>query len=212
MPRVPIVIFLFAIILSQVLGLAIIYSTVEAHRKGEYLHLENEVLEVNFPLNWFIFFWEEKNETTSGKTFRMVMFGSNVFSVIAIQILDEKATRQFIIENNLSDISLASSLEAQRFYQMIRKENENASITSEENGTLNVGVSKDPASYTNILIENGYKIGGSFLNVSYTVISYVKGDNLVEIIFWGKKEDCEKTSKIFEEILSTAVVKSYGSE
>jgi len=210
--RIPLLIFLSLVSLSIILGFSIIYSTIAANRNGDYLHLKKEVLEIDLPLNWFAYSWEIANETTKGRIFGLIMFGYDVVSAISIQIFDRSATRQFLLESNLSDLSLASFWETRRFYEWTSQNNENASIISEENGTLSVGVSRDPAKYARILIKDGLEIKDSFYNVSCTVISYMKGDNFVRIVFWGRKEDCERISYIFEKILSTMVVKSYGSK
>ena len=212
LPRPPLLIFLSLILISLILGSCIIYSTVSAHRKGDYLHLESDVLEVDFPANWFAFSWETVNETTNGKIFSFLIFASNMFSAISIQVFDENATRQYMMENNLSDVSSASFKETQRLFKWISRKNENASIISSENGTLIAGVSKSFASFTRILIKDGFEDRGSFYNVSCTVISYMEGKNLVRIAFWGKDEDCDKASGILERILNTTLVKSYGSK
>jgi hypothetical protein len=189
-----------------------IYSTVAANRRGDYLRLENEVLAVDFPVNWFTFLWETMNETMNGKIYSLIMFAPDKFSAVSIRIFDEAATKQFFIENNFSDLTTVTFRETQRFFRWVSERSENASVISVENGTLYVGASRDLASYTSILIKDGYESDGVFYNMSCTVISYLRRDNFVQIAFWGKQEDYEEASKIFENVLNNTLVKKYGSE
>ena len=212
LPRPPLLIFLSLLLVSLTLGFGMIYSIVSAHRRGDYLYLEREILEVEFPANWLAFSWETVNETTNGKIFSFWILASDMFSAISIQVFDEISTRQYMMEKNLSDASSASFMEAQRFFKWIAANNENASLVFSENGTLNIGVSKISAGFTRILIKDGLEVKGSFYNMSCTVISFMKGENFVRLAFWGKEEDCNRALEIWERVLNTTLVKGYGSK
>jgi len=193
------------------LGFGIIYSTVEANRRGDYLRLENEVLRVDLPISWFTILWEDINETTNERIYYVITFPHDRFSVISIQVFDEKATKQFLNEDDRIDLPSISFLQTQRFfYEWASKKGENASIISVENGTLYVEASGEKASYTRIHIKDGYKADGSLYNVTVLVVSYMRNNNLVQISFWGKQEDYEKNLEVFEWVLNNTLVKKYG--
>jgi len=213
LPRFPFLIFLLMICISLILGFGIIYFTVAANRRGDYLSLNNDVLSVNIPINWFALTWESSNRSFGGKVFSLIVFHPNKFSAISIQIYDKAATERFFAEENLSDPAAVAYWDVKRFFDWILEKNENASVISIVNGTAYAGASENIARYSKILIRNGFKSSdGKYYNISCIVFSFMNKDNLVRIAFWGKQEDYEETSEVFQRILSDLVVKGYGGK
>ena len=213
LPRLPLLIFLLLICGSLILGFSIIHFTVAANKRGDYLSLNNDVLSVNLPINWFALTWESSNRSFGGKVFSLIIFHPNKFSAISIQVYDKVATERFFIERNLSDLAAISYWDVQRFFNWTLEKNENASVISIVNGTAHAGASENIARYSRILIRNGFKSSdGKYYNMSCIVLSFMNKDNLVRIAFWGKQEDYEDTFEVFQRILSDLVVKGYGGK
>ena len=213
LPRLPLLIFLLLICISLIIGFSIIHFTVAANRRGDYLSLNNDVLSVDFPVNWCALTWESSNRSFGGKVFSLIIFPPDKFSAISIQVYDREATERFFIEGNLSDPAAASYRDVKRFFDWILEKNENASVISIVNGTAYAGASRNIARYSKIIIRNGFKSSdGKYYNMSCIVLSFINEDNLVRIAFWGKQEDYEETSEVFQRILSDLVVKGYGGK
>ena len=213
LPRLPLLIFLLIVCISLILGFSIIYFTVATNRRGDYLSLNNDVLSVNFPINWFALTWESSNRSLGGKVFSLIIFPPDKFSAISIQVYDKVATERFFIEEKLSDPAAIAYQDAQRFFDWILEKNENASVISIVNGTAYAGASRNIARYSKIIIRNGFKSSdGKYYNMSCMVLSFINEDNLVRIAFWGKQEDYEDTFEVFQRILSDFVVKGYGGK
>ncbi len=211
LPRLPLLIFLLMVCISLILGFSIIHFTVATNRRGDYLSLNNDVLSVNFPINWFALTWESSNRSLGGKVFSLIILPPDKFSAISIQVYDKVATERLFIEGKLSDPAAIAYRDIQRFFDWILKKNENASIISIVNGTAYAGASGNIARYSKILIRNGFKSSdGKYYNISCMVLSFMNEDNLVRIAFWGKQEDYEETSEVFQRILSDLMVKDYG--
>jgi len=201
------------ICISLIIGFGIIHYTVATNRRGDYLSLNNDILSVNFPVNWFALTWESSNKSFGGKVFSLIIFPPDKFSAISIQVYDRAATERFLIEENLSDPASIAYRDVRRFFDWILEKNENASVISIVNGTAYAGASRNIARYSKILIRNGFKSSdGKYYNMSCRVLSFMKGDNLVRVAFWGEQSDYEETSEVFQRILSDLVVKGYGGE
>ena len=199
------------ICISLILGFGIIYFTVATNRRGDYLSLNNDVLSVNIPINWFALTWESSNRSLGGKVFSLIILPPDKFSAISIQVYDKAATERLFIEGKLSDPAAIAYRDIQQFFDWILKKNENASIISIVNGTAYAGASRNIARYSKILVRNGFKSSdGKYYNISCMVLSFMNEDNLVRIAFWGKQEDYEETSEVFQRILSDLMVKDYG--
>ena len=204
------------ICISLILGFGIIYFTVATNRRGDYLSLNNDVLSVNIPINWFALTWESSNSSLGGKVFSLIILPPDKSSLpmaISIQIYDKAATERFFIEGNLSDPAAIAYRDIQLFFDWILEKNANASVISIVNGTTYAGASRNTVRYSKILIRNGFKSSdGKYYNISCIVLSFMNEDNLVRIAFWGKQEDYEETSEVFQRILSDLVVKGYGGK
>ena len=56
-------------------------------------------------------------------------------------------------------------------------------------------------------MKDGIEADGKFYDMSFLMMSYIQNQKLVEIAFWGKKEDCEKMSNLFETILNSTEIR-----
>jgi len=202
--RLPLMIFLSIIIGSLLLGCVEIYITVAAHSKGEYLRLENEFIKVDFPRNWFAYSWNVEN-VTSGKIYGLVFSPPQLFSAIIFRIHDEQATQYYMKKFNLVDASSIVTFETERMRNWTLAKNENATVILKEKGE--VIVSGSQAAYSKIVMENGIESNGAFYNMSFLIISYLKDQKLVQIIFWGKEEDYEKSLIFFKTVLNSTDIK-----
>ena len=203
--KLPLTIFLSIILGSLLLGCIEIYITAAAHSRGEYLHLENEYLVVDFPKNWFAYSWKIDN-STSGGLYSLVFSPPELFFLIIFRILDERATQYYMKTFNLTDTSSIVTFETQRVCNWTLTENENATVLLKEKGEL--VVSGNQALYSKIVIKDGIESDGTFYNLSFTIVSYLENQRLVQIIFWGKKEDCESSLSLFQMILNSTYIKA----
>ena len=203
-PRLPLLIFLFIILGSVLLGFLVIYSIAATHSRGEYLRLENDFVRIDFPKNWFASSWS--NKTSIGDAYNVFLASPTLISAIIFTIRDENATESFMREHNLTDAFSIATFETEKTYNWIKKEkNENASIIFRETGSI--AVLGNQANYSKIIIKDGLLSDGEYYNMSLLIMSYVKDGKLVEIVFWGRKEDCEKTSGLFEAVLNSTEIK-----
>jgi len=196
-------IFLLMVLGSLLVGFLVIYEIVATHSRGEYLRLENEFVRIDFPKNWLAYSWNSKNST--GNIYTVFLASSQLISAIILRIHDEKATQYFMEENNLKDALSIANFETERIYNWTQIKNENASVILRETG--GVTVSGNQASYSKIVVKDGIEFNGVFHNMSFLMISYIEDQKLIEIAFWGKKEDCEKISDLFQTIINSTEIR-----
>jgi len=203
LPRLPLTIFLLMILGSLLIGFSLIYVIVATHSRGEYLRLENEFIRIDLPKNWLIYSWNSKNST--GDIYTIFLASPELISAIVFRIHDERATRYFMEEHDLKDALSVATFETGRIYNWTRIKNENASLIFRETGEI--VVSGNQASYSKIIIKDAIESNGVYSNMSFLMITYIKNQRLVEIAFWGEKEDCEKTLDLFKAILNSTEIK-----
>jgi len=189
---------------SLLIGYIIIYMTFAAHSNGEYLHLDNEFVKVDFPRNWFAYSWKTEN-STSGSVYGIVFASPQSLSAILFKIHDKQATQYYMKKFNLTDASSIVTFETERMCNWTVTKNENASVILREKGE--VEVSGNQASYSKVIIKNGIESNGAYYNMSFLMMSYIKDQRLVQIVIWGKKEDCEQLSDLFEMVLNSTDIK-----
>ncbi|RJS86713.1 hypothetical protein CW704_04900 [Candidatus Bathyarchaeota archaeon] len=202
-PRLPLMIFLLMILGSLLVGFLVIYEIVATHSRGEYLRLENRFIKIDLPRNWFVYSWKTENST--GDIYNVFLTPPNLLSAIIFKIHDEKATQNFMKEYNLTDALSVATFEIERVYNWTQSKNENASIIFEETGEIELF--KKQAGYSKIIVKDGIETDGKFYDMSFLMMSYIQNQKLVEIAFWGKKEDCEKMSDLFETILNSTEIR-----
>ncbi|HIE14281.1 TPA: hypothetical protein EYP70_03310 [Candidatus Bathyarchaeota archaeon] len=197
-------IFLLMVLGSLLVGFLVIYEIVATHSRGEYLHFENKFVKIDLPRNWFVYSWRSKNMT--GNIYNLFLIAPpDLLSAIILKIHDENVTQNFMKKYNLTDALSIATFETQRIYNWTQSKNENASITFRETGE--VELLKNQAGYSRVIIKDGIESDGKFYNMSFLMISYIQDQKLVEVAFWGKKEDCEKLSNLFETILNSTEIK-----
>jgi hypothetical protein len=189
---------------SCAVSFGVAYYSLSTHLRGDYLWIDNSYAELGFPKNWRAMAWVD-SDPDIGESFNAQVALPNVFSAMILMIYDEKATRTYMDEYNLTDIDSLLSFAAQSLYEWALENNANATLVSAENGTITV--SSEKADYLTILIKDGYSSDGSFQNLTCTFISYMSEQRLIQIIFWGSEQACLETRSTFEAILNTVRVK-----
>jgi len=203
LPILPLTIFLIIISGSLILGFSIIYDIIATHSVGEKLRLDNEFIRIDFPKNWAAYSWNEKN--AGGNVYNVFLYPKNFSFIIFFKIYDEDATQHFMEKNNLKDALAVVNFETRRMYNEIRKKNENSSLLFKETGGIKIW--EVQANYSKIIIKDAIEYEGTFHNMTYLAISYIKNHRLVEIFFWRRREDYGKLSVPFEKILNSTRIK-----
>jgi len=188
---------------SLLIGFSVIYEILATHGRGEYLHLENEFVKIKFPRNWFAYSWDNKNST--GEVYSVYLAPPKLMALIIFRIYDKNATQNFMEKHDLPDALSIVTFETERMYNWVCSKNENASLIVRETGE--VVVLGNQANYSKVIIKDGIKSNGAFHNLSFLMISYIEDQKLIEIAFWGAKEDVEKTSDVFKAILNSTEIK-----
>jgi len=202
--RLPLMIFISILVGSLLLGCMEIYITVTTHSRGEYLRLENELIKVDFPRNWFAYSWNTEN-VTSGRIYSLVFSPPQSYSAIIFRIHDEQATQYYMKEFHLTNASSIVTFETERVRNWTLTKNENATVILKEKG--GVIVSGNQADYSKIVIKDGIEYNGAFYNMSFMIISYLKNEKLIQIIFWGRGEDYDKSLITFNAVLNSTDIK-----
>ena len=198
--RPPVIIFLVSVLVSCLVGYAIIYSTLAAHLHGDNIRLENEYLEIEFPRNWLGVTWELGNDT-SGKGFNAYFAPTDVVALTLVRAYDDKATQIYMNEGNLADTFSIVIFEANRLYNWSLDTNENATMSFIENGTM--FVSNCRADFTRFIIQDGLEQDNALYNLTCVFLSCIEQQRLFQVAFWGEEEDWTQTYGTFEVILDS---------
>ncbi|RJS75390.1 hypothetical protein CW712_04685 [Candidatus Bathyarchaeota archaeon] len=204
MLRPSLIAFIALLIGCTLTSFGILQYTLSAHIKGDYILLENDYLALEFPKDWLAFSWIDHN-LAAGKSYSALFASPHIFSVMMFRVYDQAATQSYMQKNNLTDTLSVVIFEASRIYNWSLENNKNATLVFLENGTITV--SDHTALYSSFLIRDGFKQDGKLYNLTCMFISYVSNQKLVQVVFWGKEDDCRQTRDIFNTVLSSTKVK-----
>jgi hypothetical protein len=210
--RPPILIFLLILIGSLIGGSAVIQLTLSSHQKGNYLLYDDNFVTFEFPMDWLGFSWEEQDITT-GNVYSALVSPPLLYSILIIRIFDEQAKQILFDEKNLTDENSLNLFEASlllEFAHSLTENSENATLSLIKQGRTEV--SNYNAYYANILISDVVDFNSDTgeeitYNLKATFVSYIKSQNVIEVIFYGEEEDYNDMYSIFERIVDSIEVK-----
>jgi len=207
--RLPLAIFIFSLLSLITSGTVIIHLTLTSNlvEDGNWLYIATDYCKIKFPKSWYM----DKGEVNENGSVYVINILSEDFQTIThVKFFSRKATLNFMRENNLSNFSSVPLFEAQRVYEWILRNSENATLSYIEGETelstfLEDWVKKnaDEAYYLAIRIGNAYKKGEFFYNVSGLFISLAIKQNLIEIIYYGEEKSWTMNWENFRKILSS---------
>ena len=199
--RLPLALFVITLLVLCVISAAIFYSVLIAHSHGNYLRFETDYLEVDVPKDWFIIFGDQKN--FSGTVHMIAIYPSNVRACMIIRIFDENATKGYLEQNKIGNVSSVIIIELERLYGWVLERNENATFFFVENGTMKI--LNHTAEYSTIVIE-GYvdNEGRYYNNCTWTFISFID-NKLFQVVYLGIEKDYETAQNVFQEILNVGI-------
>ncbi len=206
-PRLPFLIFIIIILVSSIIGYAIINSSIATHTsvlRGDYFRLKTDYLEVDFPKSWYSGKAENINQTFGN---RYIVYLAPIYlrAVVFFRIYDEKATQSFSYEHNITNMFSINSFEINQLFNSALAENINATLSIIENSTITV--STHEASYVVVDIKNGLKDNDVYYNLTGIFISLIKQGNngkiIKQIIFYGEENDWNQTRDTFMIILNS---------
>ena len=202
-PPLPLIIFIILTLTSCLAGFAIFYNTLITHDRGKYFNLETSHLYVEFPKNWFVFRWEEKNIT--GNKYGLVLAPLNLRVLMLITIYDENATKTYLTQNNVSDAFSVNMFEIEKLYNLTMKRSSNVRLRFIENGTRIV--SGYNMTYSTFIIINGYvDEEGDTHDWTWMFMSSVN-DKIVQIAYHGIEMDYDLAYEEFQYILNSTKIK-----
>ena len=212
--RLPLAIFVLSVLVFLSVGSLMIYSALISNLvdDGNWLHIKTDVCELNFPKQWCLFKWSEGE---GNKTiYAIVLFDDVPYlsqTFVHLRFYDKAATRDFMKENNLTDISLVPNFEAQRTYNLSLSRSENATLHFVEEETELLSFITEWARnrsynihYLLIDIKNAYEVRNVYYNTTGLFISLMINDQeLIEIIFYGEENSWKKNQDSFKGVLSS---------
>ncbi len=208
--RLPLAIFVLSVLIFLAVGSSMIYSTLTSNlvENGNWLHIKTDVCELNFPRGWYM---DKGSVGEENKTIYIINLFSDDFQTIThLEFYSEGATQDFMRENNLTDISSIPDFEAQRIYNWLLSQSENATLylIGEKSELLNFVKNWGEKHgyeiyYLLIDIKNAYKESNIYYNTTGLFISLMMDHRLFKIIFYGEENSWEKNQDNFKRILSS---------
>jgi len=208
--RLPLAIFVLSVLIFISVGSSVIYSTLVNNlvEDGNWLHIKTDVCELIFPRGWYMSRGSSGEENNT--IYIINLFSEDFETMMHLRFYSKEATRDFMKENNLTDISAIPNFEAQLLY--------NWSLTHSENATLYF-VKEKPESvyfignwsrergyethYLLINIKKAYERNNVYYNTTGLFISMMIDQRLFEIIFYGEEQSWERNQDKFEIILDS---------
>ncbi len=178
---------------------------------GNYIQVKKEFLEFKFPRNWitpypyFSPIWE--NETY----YIVYLVNPDLNSALYIVCYkNQNSAHNLLSKRNLTDEISVINFEVKRFHEWFTQGNENATLSSIENGS--VEISRHTASYSIVRIEKAFERDNVFYNVTGVFVVCLMPERLLEVIFYTWEDKTwDKAYGDFQTILNSMVIKD-GSE
>ena len=201
--RLPLAVFILAILVLSVASFAVFNSVFAAHVEGDHFKLETRYVDIDFPRNWYAFPWEDKN--ISGTKYGILLAPTELRASMFILVYDKDATKAYVEQNGILDASSLVVFELERLFNWTLEKSENATLHFLKNGT--VDVSGYTLTYSTVMMEKGYVDDqGKNYNWTWTFMSYVS-DKILQITYHGVEEDYGKALNSFQVILNSTKVK-----
>jgi hypothetical protein len=200
--RVPLALFVFLILALCVATSAIFYNVFTNHAQGDYLRIETDHLEIDFPKNGYVSSGDQEN--FSGTIHVAAVYPSDIRASMIIRIFDENAAQGYQREERVDDGSSANLVELRRLYDWVLQRNENATLSFIENGTMRLF--EYNADFTTILI-SGYvdNLGNYYDNCTWKFTSSVSSRRVIQMFYFGIEKDYEITRDLFQEMIDTRI-------
>ncbi|MFB0503804.1 MAG: hypothetical protein ACETWE_08225 [Candidatus Bathyarchaeia archaeon] len=205
--RLPLTLFMLLILALCGAGGVIFYSVFAAHAQGDYLRVETDHLEIEFPRNGFVSFGDQEN--FSGTIHVAAVYPSDIRASMIIRIFDEDAAEGYLMQERIDDGSSANLVELRRLYNWVLQRNENATLSFIENGTMELFDYN--ADFTIILI-GGYvdNLGNYYSNctwkfTSFIVTSFTGSRKVIQVFYFGIEKDYEATDDLFEDMIEARI-------
>ena len=196
--RLPLAIFLIINLVLLGVCLAIISSTYAAHIRGDNFRLETNYLYVDFPKNWYVAPWENKSIT--GTISSILLVPPDYRGSMFFMVYDEKASKVYLKENNVTDAASLTIVEVKRLHNWILDKNISAPLHFIENGTRTLFGRE--AAYSTFMVEGGYiNEEGQPQNWTWTFMSIIDGI-IYQVAYHGVGEDYELAYENFQLILN----------
>lgn len=200
--RLPLALFVLLILALCVASSAIFYSVLATHAEGDYLRIETDHLEMDFPKNGFVSYGDQEN--FSGIIHVAAIYPSDIRASMIIRIFDENAAGGYLREERVDDGFSANLVELKRLYGWVLQRNENATLSFIENGTMRLF--EYNADFTTILI-GGYvdNLGNYYDNCTWKFTSFISSRKAIQVFYFGIEKDYEITQDLFQEMIDTRI-------
>jgi len=205
--RLPLIIYLASVLCSCLVCYALVYSLVGAHQSGnhpDYLRLETEHLEMEFPRKWLALQWGKSNESGSFCGVELVELAATNARA-SFSMLDDSATQYFLTRYGLLNALSVVNFAAQRTFEGILTRSPNATFHSLRNGTTTV--SGLGASYTVITIRGVLDEDGVSHNVTGTFIAASYQQGMACFSLYSLEEAWEESSLTLQTILDSTTIR-----
>ena len=200
--RVPLALFILLILALCGASGAIFYYVFTNHAQGDYLRIETDHLEIDFPKNGYVSSGDQEN--FSGTIHVAAVYPSDIRASMIIRIFDENAAQGYQREERVDDGSSANLVELRRLYDWVLQKNENATLSYIENGT--VRLFEYNADFT-IVVIGGYvdNLGNYYDNCTWKFTSFVSSRRVIQMFYFGIEKDYEITHDLFQEMIDTRI-------
>ena len=200
--RVPLALFILLILALCGASGAIFCYVFTNHAQGDYLRIETDHLEIDFPKNGFVSYGDQEN--FSGTIHVAAVYPSDIRASMIIRIFDENAAQGYQREERVDDGSSANLVELRRLYDWVLQKNENATLSYIENGT--VRLFEYNADFT-IVVIGGYvdNLGNYYDNCTWKFTSFVSSRRAIQMFYFGIEKDYEITRDLFQEMIDSRI-------
>jgi len=200
--RLPLTLFILLILALCGASGVVFYSVFAAHAQGDYLKIETDHLEIEFPRNGFVSSGEQEN--FSGTIHVAAVYPSDIRASMIIRIFDEDAADGYRMQERIDDGSSANLVELGRLYNWVLLRNENATLSFIENGTMKLF--EYNADFSIVLI-GGYvdNLGNYYENCTWKFTSFIGSRKVIQVFYFGIERDYEATDDLFEDMIEARI-------
>lgn len=206
--RLPLAIFILAVLASVISGSIIINLTLMSNSIDEdWLCLRTELFKMNFPKSWCM---ERGYVDKNGTVYMINLFSDDFKTVLHFEFYSEAATRSFMENHNLTQVSSIPEIDAKEVYGWVSQQNINATydVVNMDPDLFNfienwANTRGYEVHYLLVSIRKAYLVNNVPQNTTGLFLSSMVDGKLIKIILYGEEISWSENQEKFKKILDS---------
>jgi len=209
--RLPLAIFVLTVLAFVMVGSIIMQLTLMSNLvDANWLCLREKFLKLNFPKSWHA---EKGSIDRNGTVYIVNLFSDDYKTILHFEFYSEEATRSFMENNNLTQVSSVPEFDAREVYSWVSRQNSNATYDV-------ISVDPDLSNFIEnwasvrgykvycffIRIRNAYTINNVSHNATGLFLSSMIDQKLIKVIFYGEESSWSENQEKFRKILNSTEI------